>query len=216
MQRGRRSDIYLCDLSDAVQRNALLDWAWQWQGKVDVWVNNAGADVLTGEAAQWPFDAKLNALWQLDVLATMDLSRLVGERMRQSSGAIINIGWDQAQWGMEGDSGQLFAASKGAVMAFSKSLALSLAPQVRVNCVAPGWIRTGWGQQASARWQRRAVSESLAARWGTPEDVAAAVRFLCSDEASFINGQTLCVNGGFRFAPPEPPVDQPDPSGPGR
>ena len=74
---------------------------------------------------------------------------------------IINMGWDQAQGGMAGDSGEMFAAIKGAVMAFSMSLAKSLAPQVRVNCLAPGWIKTRWGDQASEYWQQRAVRESL-------------------------------------------------------
>lgn len=115
-------------------------------------------------------------------------------------GTIINVGWDQAEQGMAGDSGELFAAVKGAVMAFSRSLATSLAPQVRVNCVAPGWIKTKWGDGASDAWQERAVGESLLARWGTPEDVAAVVRFLVSPEASFVNGQIIPVNGGFRHA----------------
>jgi 3-oxoacyl-[acyl-carrier protein] reductase len=82
-------------------------------------------------------------------------------------------------------------------MAFTRSLAKSLAPQVRVNCVAPGWIKTAWGQRASASWQERAQRESLLARWGTPGDVAKAVRFLASPEAAFITGQVLPVNGGF-------------------
>jgi 3-oxoacyl-[acyl-carrier protein] reductase len=83
-------------------------------------------------------------------------------------------------------------------MAFSRSLARSLAPEVRVNCVAPGWIKTAWGEQASDYWQQRAVRESLLGRWGTPEDVAAAVRFLVSPAAGFITGQVIAVNGGLR------------------
>ena len=91
-----------------------------------------------------------------------------------------------------------FGAMKGAVMAFSKSLAQSLAPHVRVNCIAPGWIKTSWGDDASDYWQRRAQSESLVDRWGTPEDVARVARFLVSPAASFIAGQIVPVNGGFR------------------
>ena len=101
---------------------------------------------------------------------------------------------------MEGDSGELFAATKGAVMAFTRSLAKSLAPLVRVNCVAPGWIRTAWGTGASDLWQRRAVRESLLGRWGEPADVAAAVHWLVSPRAAFVTGQVLPVNGGFRPA----------------
>jgi 3-oxoacyl-[acyl-carrier protein] reductase len=83
-------------------------------------------------------------------------------------------------------------------MAFTRSLAKSLAPRVRVNCVAPGWIKTSWGEDASEHRQQRAIAESLLERWGTPEDVARAVRFLVGPEASFITGQVLNVNGGFR------------------
>ena len=116
----------------------------------------------------------------------------------RAGGTIVTIGWDQAETGMEGDSGQLFAATKGAVMAATRSLAKSFAPQVRVNCVAPGWIRTAWGEQASEAWQRRAVRESMLGRWGTPEDVAHAVRWLVSPAAGFVTGQIVNVNGGWR------------------
>jgi 3-oxoacyl-[acyl-carrier protein] reductase len=81
-------------------------------------------------------------------------------------------------------------------MAATRSLAKSLAPEVRVNCIAPGWIRTAWGQRASAEWQDRARGESLLARWGEPEDVACVARFLASSAAEFINGQIIPVNGG--------------------
>src|SRR5207302_9800310 len=121
------------------------------------------------------FAEKLQALWEVDVRATMVLARAVGARMRRGGrGAIVNMGWDQADTGMEGDSGQLFGTTKGAVMAFSKSLAVDLAPVVRVNCLAPGWIRTAWGERASDRWHERVERETPLQRWGTPEDVARA------------------------------------------
>ena len=90
----------------------------------------------------------------------------------------------------------MFAAVKGAIAAFSRSLAKSLAPHVRVNCLAPGWIRTAWGETASDAWQQRARRESLLGRWGEPEDVARVARFLASPAAAFINGQVIAVNGG--------------------
>ena len=198
---GGDSLVKLADLADSVQRRRFIEDAFAWHGRVDIWVNNAGADVLTGEAAQWSFEQKLAALWRLDVEATVQLSREAGARLRrQGRGVILNIGWDQAEQGMSGDSGELFAATKGAVMAFTRSLAQSLAPQVRVNCVAPGWIRTAWGQHASDDWQRRAADECLLARWGTPEDVAQVACFLASPAAAFINGQIVPVNGGWRRA----------------
>ena len=97
---------------------------------------------------------------------------------------------------MEGDSGELFATAKGAVMAFSRSLALSLAPEVRVRCLAPGWIRTSWGESASEVWQQRVRRETPLGRWGTPEDVAAAARWLASPAARYLDGQVVRVNGG--------------------
>jgi 3-oxoacyl-[acyl-carrier protein] reductase len=178
---------------------ALVDRVWAALQGIDIWINNAGADVLTGEAARWPLECKLELLWRVDVQATMILSRRVGALMQQRGGGVIlNMGWDQAETGMAGESGEMFAAVKGAVMAFTRSLARSLAPQVRVNCLAPGWIKTAWGEQASRAWQERAIGEALLARWGTPDDVARAARFLVSPAASFITGQIVCVNGGRR------------------
>jgi 3-oxoacyl-[acyl-carrier protein] reductase len=128
---------------------------------------------------------------------------MVKQANAAGSACIINIGWDQTQGGMEGDSGEMFSAVKGAVTAFTGSLAKSLAPRVRVNCLAPGWIRTQWGEQASRYWQERARNESLLNRWGTPEDVAQAACFLASPAANFMTGQTLKINGGFRHAIPD-------------
>lgn len=201
---GRQATVVVGDLANDGASEAIVDQAWNWQGGVDIWVNNAGADVLTGEAAQWPFDRKLAQLWQVDVLGTIRISRDVGRRMtaaasKASDAVILNMGWDQAEHGMRGDSGEMFAAIKGAIMAFTRSLARSLAPQVRVNCLAPGWIRTSWGDTASDYWQHRAERESLVGRWGTPDDVARVACFVASPLAGFISGQIIPINGGFRY-----------------
>jgi 3-oxoacyl-[acyl-carrier protein] reductase len=189
--------VISCDLADEPQRTKFIDKVWQAE-PLDILVNNAGVDVLTGAAAEWSFEKKVSALWEVDVAGTMHLSRVFGSRMKERGiGSIVNIGWNQAELGMAGDSGEFFAAVKGAVMAFTRSLAKSLAPAVRANCVAPGWIQTKWGESASEYWQDRAKAESLLARWGSPEDVARAVRFLAGPESSFINGQILNVDGGF-------------------
>jgi 3-oxoacyl-[acyl-carrier protein] reductase len=196
-KHNREAHVLLADLADATALDQFAEAAWNWRGQVDIWINNAGVDTLTGDAAQWSFERKLAALWEVDVAATIRLSRTIGQRMKQrGSGVILNIGWDQAELGMAGDSGELFATSKGAVMAFTRSLAKSLAPEVRVNCLAPGWIKTAWGETASETWQNRAKSESLLHRWGTPEDIAATAAFLASPAASFITGQVVPVNGG--------------------
>jgi 3-oxoacyl-[acyl-carrier protein] reductase len=197
---GREAILLPADLAEAKACRALAAAAWEWKSGIDIWANIAGADVLTGAAAKWPFEQKLAALWQVDVLATIDLSRTIGERMKaRGRGVILNMGWDQAEQGMAGDSGEMFAAVKGAVMAFTRSLAQSLAPEVRVNCLAPGWIRTAWAERASEYWQERAARQSLRGRWGTPEDVARAVVFLASPAADFITGQVIPINGGFRY-----------------
>jgi NAD(P)-dependent dehydrogenase (short-subunit alcohol dehydrogenase family) len=193
---GRQATTKLADLGELAAQDEFAGAAWRWR-PIDIWVNNAGVDVLTGAAAKWSFEEKLAALWKVDVVATLRLSRSVGARMRERGhGVILNMGWDQAETGMAGDSGEMFAAVKGAVMAATRSLAKALAPEVRVNCLAPGWIRTAWGQHASEEWQRRAVRESLMQRWGEPKDVARVARFLVSPAGEFVNGQVIVINGG--------------------
>ena len=194
---GVVSELVQADLRDEAALPGFVEQCWTSHRPLDVWVNNAGADILTGTAAKASFEEKLTQLYETDVRAALFLSRDVGRRMRgQGSGVILNIGWDQADRGMEGDSGELFAATKNAVMGFTRSLALSLAPEVRVNCLAPGWIRTAWGESAGSAWQERVLAETPLRRWGTPEDIARAARFLCSPDAAYITGQVICVNGG--------------------
>ena len=202
---GGTADYALADLAFPQNAEDFATRAWNWRGGVDIWINNAGADVLTTEAARGSFAEKLELLWRVDVVGTILLSRAIGQRMKdRGQGVIINIGWDQAEQGMDGDSGQMFGAVKGAVMAFTRSLAKSLAPEVRVNCLAPGWIKTAWGEAASDYWQRRAERESLLRRWGTPEDVARVARFLASPAAGFITGADIPVNGGWSGAASDP------------
>jgi 3-oxoacyl-[acyl-carrier protein] reductase len=203
VRHGRRNPLgpnerfVSADLRDPAQVDRLANEAWDMCGGLDVLVCNAGADTLTGDAAKWSFDEKLDALLAVDLKATMRLARDIGARMKaRGRGRVITIGWDQAETGMEGDSGQLFTAVKGAVMCFTRSLALSLAPEVCVNCIAPGWVRTAWGNTASAMWQERVREETPLGVWGLPEDVAAAAVWLAGPGAGFITGQTIRVNGG--------------------
>jgi 3-oxoacyl-[acyl-carrier protein] reductase len=163
---------------------------------VDVWVNNAGADVLTGDARQWPLERKLEALLELDLKGTIRCSRLVVARMRPG-GCILNIGWDRATSdGMAGDDPQLFGAVKAGVLGFSKSLARSAAPDVRVNVLCPGWIETAFGAGADRVLYDEVVAQTPLRRWGRPEDVAGAAVWLASPAAAFVTGQAVNVNGG--------------------
>lgn len=196
---GRKAHVLVADFAESADQDRFVDDAWNWRA-IDVWVNNAGVDVLTGPTAAWSFEDKLAALWRVDVVATLRLSRAAGQRMKaRSHGVILNMGWDQAATGMAGDSGELFGATKGAVMAATRSLAQSFAPEVRVNCLAPGWIRTKWGASASDDWHELARRESLLGRWGEPEDVASVARFLASPAAAFTNGQIIPINGGRNY-----------------
>jgi 3-oxoacyl-[acyl-carrier protein] reductase len=222
-QQGSRVREVVADLSDLSQLMPFVAECWRNADmlgqKPQIWVNNAGCDVLTGDAAAWSFSEKLERLWQVDVRAALVLSREVAGRMQQQESqrtatgkgdtgqdsvvtgqcSIVLVGWDQAWQGMAGDSGQMFGTIKGAVMSMTGHLAQSFAPTIRVNCVAPGWIETQWGQQASEYWRERARSESLMDRWGQPEDIAAAVVYLVSPASQFVSGQILNVNGGFKF-----------------
>lgn len=197
---GVSTKTWLCDLQDSVQPNMLVDAAWEWRD-INIFVHAAGADVLTGEASEECFEEKLRRLWEVDVRGTILACRAIGERMT-SGGAILTIGWDQASTGMEGDSGQMFGTTKGAIEAFTLALAKTLAPAVRVNCLAPGWIQTKWGDDAPEYWRQRATEEALLKRWGTPDDIAKAAAWLVSPDASFITGQVVPVNGGFAGSRP--------------
>lgn len=170
---------------------------WSQAGPIEIWVNNAGVDLLTGVGASWSYVEKLAALLQIDVSTTVQCSREVGRLMQsQGTGCIVNIGWDQADRGMGGESAELFSVAKNAIMGFTRSLAVSLAPEVRVNCIAPGWIQTEWGFQASDEWQTRVLRETPLQRWGRPEDIARLARFLVSTDADYITGQVINANGG--------------------
>ena len=165
-------------------------------GHVDVWVNNAGADVLTGEARSWPDERKLEVLVDVDLKATIRCSRLVAERMRPGS-SILNIGWDHATIdGMAGENPELFAAVKGGILGFSKSFARSVAPDVRVNVLCPGWVETAYGAGVDRGFYERVAAGTPLGRWGRPEDIAGAAVWLASPAAAFVTGQAINVNGG--------------------
>jgi 3-oxoacyl-[acyl-carrier protein] reductase len=196
--RGGRAHVRQADVATRGACERLVAEAREQLGRFDVWVNNAGADVLTGEAAAWEWERKLDVLLAVDLKGTIACSYAVGELMRkqESGGAIVNMSWDHVTTGMAGDDPQLFAAVKGGVLAFSKSLARRLAPDVRVNVLCPGWIETSFGEQADPDFRRSVAQDTPLGRWGRPRDVAEAALYLASPGAAFVTGQAINVNGG--------------------
>jgi 3-oxoacyl-[acyl-carrier protein] reductase len=195
---GRRTAVIQLDLADEKSVHGVGSAAREALGRLDVWVNNAGADVLTGRNASLSDLEKLDMLLAVDVRGTMIASWQAARILaaQEGGGVIINMSWDHVLTGMHGINPQIFAAVKGAVLAFSKSLARTVAPHVRVNILAPGWIETAFAAGLDSA-RREAVAESVPLRrWGTPDDVAGAAVFLASPAASFLTGQTLLVGGG--------------------
>jgi NAD(P)-dependent dehydrogenase (short-subunit alcohol dehydrogenase family) len=184
-----------CDLSDAAATEALPKAAAAAMGTVDVLVNNAG--VTRDQLLIRMSDADWAAVIEVNLTSAMRLSRGVLRGMMKARwGRIVNIG---SVVGATGQAGQAnYAAAKAGLVGLSKALAWEVASRgITVNCVAPGYIDTamteGLGPETSARF----VSTIPVGRIGAPKEIAAAVVFLASTEASYVTGQTLHVNGGM-------------------
>jgi 3-oxoacyl-[acyl-carrier protein] reductase len=195
---GGRALVAQADLGTRAGCEALAEQARERLGGLDVWVNNAGADVLTGEAADWDWERKLDLLLAVDLKGTVACSYAAGAVMREQAGggAIVNMSWDHVTVGMADEDPELFSAVKGGVLAYSKSLARGLAPRVRVNVLCPGWIETAFAREVDRDFHRSINESTPLARWGRPEDVAAAALWLASPEAAFVTGQAININGG--------------------
>jgi 3-oxoacyl-[acyl-carrier protein] reductase len=195
---GRRAAVFQTDIADASSLRALGPSARDALGRLDVWVNNAGADILTGAAASLGPLEKLDLLLAVDLRGTVLASWAAADMLgaQDEGGVIINMSWDHVFTGMAGRNPELFAAAKGAVLAFSKSLARTVAPRVRVNVIAPGWIDTSFAATLPESRRREVAESAPLGRWGTPDDVAGAAVFLASPAAAFLTGQTILVGGG--------------------
>lgn len=198
---GRRAIALAADVSRRGDVERLVTETLRAFGAVQVWVNNAGCDILTGEATAWPEDEKWDRVMAVDLKGTWLCSRAAaGVMAAQGQGAIVNMSWDHVLSGMGNPTATIYAAAKGGIQALSRCLAQEFAPRVRVNVVAPGWIKTKWAETADDGVSRTVVHSTPLARWGRPDDVAAAVLFLASAESSFITGETILVGGGAVMA----------------
>jgi 3-oxoacyl-[acyl-carrier protein] reductase len=194
---GGQAFLIDADLSREASVDRLVAEAFARLSRVDVWVNNAGADILTGEGVAQTEVEKLDAVLDVDLRGTILCSWHVARRLRaQGRGVILNVSWDHVLTGAPGRAAEIHAAAKGGILAFSKSLALSFAPEVRVNVLAPGWIATAFAAGLPEEERRRIAEATPLRRWGTPEDVARAALFLASTEAGFLTGATMLVGGG--------------------
>ena len=193
---GRRAEVLRVDLSRDEDIAALGASARERFGHVDAWINNAGADILTGAGGRLSRLQKLDQVLAVDLRGTIIASWTAVELMRERGGVIINMSWDHVSLGMTGENPILYSAAKGGIASFSKSLARAVAPDIRVNILAPGFIETAFSELADEAWRRTVVDRTPLQRWGTPEDLVGAAVFLASDESRFMTGQMIMVNGG--------------------
>jgi 3-oxoacyl-[acyl-carrier protein] reductase len=196
---GRRAAVLQLELADPASISALARDLVEQFARVDIWINNAGADILTGDDARKSRLEKLDQLLMVDLRGTILASWEAANVMQEQpdGGVIINMSWDHVLFGMEGKNPQMFSAVKGGILSFSKSLARSVAPKIRVNILAPGWIETEFAATTmDPDYHRRVVESTPLGRWGTPEDVARAAVFLASPDSAFMTGQMLMIGGG--------------------
>lgn len=183
------------DVADSGEAQTLVDRVEEELGDVDALVNNAGVtrDTLIARMSDEDWDVVIDT----NLRGAFNTSRAVARKMlRRRAGAIVNL---SSVVGLHGNPGQAnYAASKAGIVGLTKALARELGSRgVRVNAVAPGYIDTELTQVLPEPARNAILANTPLARLGAPEDVAVAVRFLCSDEASFVTGEVLLVDGGL-------------------
>ncbi|MDD6255608.1 MAG: SDR family oxidoreductase [Eubacteriales bacterium] len=194
-ERGTDAVAYLCDVSDAGQVRRVSDEITQRFGRIDVLVNNAGIAQIKlftdTDENDW------NRIMGVNAGGIYNMCRaIVPQMISRKNGRIINM---SSMWGISGASCEvIYSASKAAVIGFTKALAKELGPSgITVNCIAPGVIDTEMNAELDDETRKELTDEIPLERFGAPEDVAGAVLFLASDQASYITGQVLGVDGGI-------------------
>ncbi|WP_080797029.1 3-oxoacyl-[acyl-carrier-protein] reductase [Arabiibacter massiliensis] len=194
-EHGVRAIAAAANVARADEAEALIAAAQEAFGRVDVLVNNAGItrDGLIARMKEEDFDAVID----VNLKGTFNCCKAAAQRMmKQRYGRIVNL---SSVVGVAGNAGQAnYAASKAGVIGLTKSLARELAARnITANAVAPGFIETDMTDALSEK-QRATIVERIASkRLGAPEDVAALVRFLASEEAGYVTGQVVCIDGGM-------------------
>ena len=183
------------DVADPEQAKTLIEAVEGELGDIDVLVNNAGItrDTLIARMS----DEEWREVISTNLDGMFHSCRAVARKMlRRRSGAIVNM---SSFVGVHGNPGQTnYAASKGGIIGFTKALAKELGPRgVRVNAIAPGYIETELTENLPEEWRGFLLQATPLGRLGAPRDVASAVRFLSSDEAGFVTGEVLLVDGGL-------------------
>ncbi len=192
---GGKALALRCDVTNGAQVQSLIDTALERFGRIDILVNNAGItrDNLLMRMPEADFEAVIDANLKGAFLCMKAVCRPM---MKQRYGRIVNL---SSVVGLRGNAGQVnYAASKAGVIGMTKSLAKELASRgVTVNAVAPGFIETDMTAAMTEGAKTAAKGSIPMGRLGAPEDVAGAVAFLASEEAAYITGQVLAVDGGM-------------------
>lgn len=193
--RGGKAAVMQCDVSDYESCERFVSAVAEMYGRIDIWVNNAGItkDQLLMRMSEEAFDEVI----ETNLKGTFQCMRFVSRVMvKQRCGRIINL---SSVVGIAGNAGQVnYAASKAGVIGMTKSAAKELAGRgITVNAVAPGFIETEMTSVLSEKVQEQAKNQIPLGHFGTPEDVASAVVFLASEQAKYITGQVLQVDGGM-------------------
>lgn len=197
-QNGKQSIACVADVSSSVEVNAMMDEVAETFGKIDILVNNAG--IIRDQLLIRMTDEEWASVLDVDLKSVFFCTRAAMKYMlKQRYGRIISI---SSVVGLLGNAGQAnYASAKAGIIGFTKSIAREVAARgITVNAVAPGFIDTGMTQCLTDEQKQELFMRIPLGYLGSSEDVANAVVFLASDEARYITGQVLSVDGGMRMS----------------